>query len=110
MAKHLDHGFERRISMGDTSEKGEQVEALLETPNLAEALESERFKQFLDHVPFAVAVSELHPSERLTYANLQFERLTGTSAANVQGRAWNALPIKVASTGDGRELGTAVLS
>lgn len=96
--------------MGDKSEKGEQVEALLETPNLAEALESERFKQFLDHVPFAVAVSELLPSERLTYANLQFERLTGTSAANVQGRPWNALPIKVASTGDGKELGTAVLS
>jgi two-component sensor histidine kinase len=92
------------------SDDSDQVEALLDTPNLADALESDRFKQFLDHVPFAVAVSELHPSERLTYANLEFERLTGTSAAKVQGRAWNALPIKVASTADGRELGTAVLS
>src|SRR5688572_24183314 len=96
--------------MGDKSEQGEQVEALLDTPNLAEALESERFKQFLDHVPFAVAVSELHPSERLTYANLEFERITGTSAATVQGRPWNALPIKIASTDDGFELGAAVLS
>ena len=88
----------------------EQVEALLETPDLANALGSERFKQFLDHAPFAVAVSELLPSERLTYANLEFERLTGTSAANVQGRAWNALPIKAASVDDGGDLASAVLS
>ena len=38
-----------------------QVEQLLEIPNLADALESDRFKQFLDHIPFAVAVSELQP-------------------------------------------------
>ncbi|MEO7223931.1 MAG: histidine kinase dimerization/phosphoacceptor domain -containing protein [Devosia sp.] len=88
----------------------DQVEALLETSNLADALESERFKQFLDHVPFAVAVSELHPSERLTYANLEFERLTGTSAALVEGRPWNALPIKLVSTSDGSDLSTGLLS
>ena len=96
--------------MSADENEAEQVEALFETPNLADALESERFKQFLDHVPFAVAVSELHPSERLTYANLEFERITGTSAAAVQGRPWNALPIKIASTEDGFELGAAVLS
>lgn len=95
--------------MSSNKEQGDQVETLLETPNLADALESERFKQFLDHVPFAVAVSELHPSERLTYANLEFERLTGTSAAEVQGRPWNSLPIKAASTDDGSDLGSAVL-
>jgi two-component sensor histidine kinase len=88
----------------------DQVEALLETPNLADALESERFKQFLDHVPFAVAVSELHPSERLTYANLEFERLTGTSVALVEGRPWNALPVKLVSTDDGSDLSAGLLS
>jgi two-component sensor histidine kinase len=96
--------------MGDNRDKDGQIEALLETPNLADALESKRFKQFLDHVPFAVAVSELHPSERLTYANLEFERLTGTSGATVQGRPWNALPISVASAADGTDLGAALLS
>jgi two-component sensor histidine kinase len=96
--------------MANHEKEAEQVEALFETPNLADALESERFKQFLDHVPFAVAVSELHPSERLTYANLEFERITGTSAATVQGRPWNALPIKIASTADGFDLGAAVLA
>lgn len=95
--------------MAADEKEAEQVEALFETPNLADALESERFKQFLDHVPFAVAVSELHPSEHLTYANLEFERITGISAATVQGRAWNALPIKIASTEAGSDLGAAVL-
>jgi PAS domain-containing protein len=92
----------------DDQEAAAQVEALLDTPNLANALESERFKQFLDHVPFAVAVSELHPSERLIYANLEFERLTGISGANVEGRSWNALPLKMSATEADRELAEAV--
>jgi PAS domain S-box-containing protein len=95
--------------MADDTDDAAKVEALLDTPNLANALESERFKQFLDHVPFAVAVSELHPSERLIYANLEFERLTGASAAEVQGRPWNALPLKVSATEDlDRDLREAV--
>lgn len=88
----------------------DQVEELLETPRLADALESERFRQFLDHVPFAVAVSELNPSERLTYANLEFERLTGRSAANVEGRPWNSLAIKATASDGGEDLGAAVMS
>jgi PAS domain len=59
------------------SDKAKQVEQLLDVPNLADALESDRFKQFLDHIPFAVAVSELRPSERIIYANIEFQRLTG---------------------------------
>jgi two-component sensor histidine kinase len=90
------------------NEDAAKVEQLLDTPNLADAIESDRFKQFLDHVPFAVAVSELLPSERLTYANLEFERLTGTSVSEVQGRPWNALPLDVAATDDGRQLADAV--
>ena len=54
------------------SKDAKQVEQLLDTPRLADALESDRFRQFLDHVPFAVAVSELHPSEAIIYANLEF--------------------------------------
>lgn len=91
-----------------TGDSGEKVEALLETPNLAEALESDRFKQFLDHVPVAIAVSELHPSEIVTYANLEFERLTGQPAAEIVGRSWRALPGVAASVGDDRLLRDAV--
>ncbi len=85
-----------------------QVEELLATPGLAEALESDRFKQFLDHVPVAIAVAELRPSEAITYCNLEFERLTGQSAAVLQGQDWTVLPGVAAVAGDETLLGDAV--
>jgi len=36
--------------------------ALLGTPDLIEVTADDRFKQFLDNVPIAIAVSEVHPS------------------------------------------------
>ena len=87
-----------------TGDDAERVESLLETANLAEALGSDRFKQFLDHVPVAVAVSELHPSETVTYANLEFERLTGQPVSDVEGKSWRALPGVSASPDDDRML------
>ena len=39
------------------------VEEFLGSPDLVVALESDRFKQFLDQVPIAVAVSQLNPTE-----------------------------------------------
>jgi hypothetical protein len=41
------------------------VDQLLDTPDLADVLESDRFKQFLDQVPVAIAVSVLEPAERV---------------------------------------------
>jgi two-component sensor histidine kinase len=83
-------------------------EHLHETPNLADALESSRFKQFLDHVPFAVIVAELRPSERITYANLEFERLTAQSVRVLEGKTWSALPLDAAAAESGRQLREAV--
>lgn len=95
--------------MSDPSDEApEQVEHLLGTPHLADAIESDRFKQFLDHVPIAVAVSELHPSEAITYANLEFERLTGRSVAELVGRSWRTLPGIATARGDDRLLSEAV--
>lgn len=84
------------------------VEQLLDTPGLADALESDRFKQFLDHVPIAIAVSELRPSELITYANLEFERLTGQPAADLEGRSWQTLPGIASAYDDNRRLSDAV--
>jgi PAS domain S-box-containing protein len=81
---------------------------LHETPHLGTALESDRFRQFLDHVPFAVAVSDLHPVEHITYANLEFERLTGSTAAEMQGKPWNRLPRSARTNDGGTELRDAV--
>ena len=67
------------------------VEKLLDTPDLADALGSEQFKQLLDHVPVGVAVAELAPTERVVYANPEFERLTGVPLAEIDGRGWEIL-------------------
>jgi two-component sensor histidine kinase len=86
----------------------DQIGEIMATADLAEALASDRFKQFLDHVPVAIAVSELHPSESITYANLEFERLTGLAPAVVVGKNWRLLPGVATADGDNTRLATAV--
>jgi two-component sensor histidine kinase len=93
--------------MGDESD-AERVADLVQSPGLADALESDRFKQFLDHMPVAIAVSELRPSEAITYANLEFERLTGRHADELQGKDWQLLPGIAAAIGDDERLSHAV--
>src|SRR5690349_6108178 len=99
------------MTSSERSEPGEAHEPkqLLETPQLADALENDRFKRFLDHIPFAVAVAELHPSEHVTYANIEFERLTGKSAADVEGASWECLSHCVALEEGGVALSNAVI-
>jgi len=80
-----------------SNELADSVEHLLDTPGLAVALESDRFKQFLDQIPIAVAVSELHPVERVVYTNLEFERLSGQLNTTVLGAGWDALPGQAAT-------------
>lgn len=84
------------------------ADEILETPHLADALESDRFKQFLDHIPVAVAVAELRPSECITYANLEFERLTGQPAADLQGQPWDTLAAISAVAGEEARLSDAI--
>jgi two-component sensor histidine kinase len=92
----------------DESKDSEGVEQLLATPGLANALESDRFKQFLDHVPVAIAVSDVGPSEAIFYCNLEFERLIGQAAAKIEGSDWKVLPGVAALQGDDTLLGDAV--
>jgi PAS domain S-box-containing protein len=84
------------------------TEGILDDTDLASALDSDRFKRFLDHVPVAVAVAELQPSERITYANLEFERLTGRAASEIEGRSWDRITAVAAAGNDMRELGEAI--
>jgi PAS domain S-box-containing protein len=58
----------------------------------ATVLGPDRFRQFLDHVPFAIAVAELSPVEQIIYVNIEFERLTGQVTQVLQGRSWSAVP------------------
>ncbi|HWF00997.1 MAG TPA: histidine kinase dimerization/phosphoacceptor domain -containing protein [Caulobacteraceae bacterium] len=91
-----------------TGDAEDKVADLLDTPQLADALESERFKDFLDHIPIAVAVAELQPRERIVYVNLEFERLTGRGAGQVEGQPWTFLPGEGAGPDDHRRLGDAI--
>ncbi len=91
------------------SEPNPPQEQLLETPQLADALESDRFKRFLDHIPFAVVVAELQPSEHVTYANIEFERLTGKLPADVEGGGWECLDHCVSIAEDDLLLSKAVI-
>ena len=77
--------------MTSVSENPDAVEQLLDTPDLATALESEQFKKFLDQVPIAIAVSDLSGSERVVYANPEFEKLSGLEAAKLTRENWGAL-------------------
>ncbi|WP_207801751.1 sensor histidine kinase [Phenylobacterium hankyongense] len=84
------------------------VEQFLDSPDLADALGSDRFKQFLDQVPVAIAVSELHPSERIVYGNVQFERLTGQPTSDILGQRWERLPGAAVDPQQPRPMGEAV--
>jgi len=91
------------------TENGEQVDQLLNTPDLASVLESDGFRQFLDQVPIAIAVSELHPMERIVYANVEFERLSGQTGADLEGQSWRALLGRSANADDDGALSDAIV-
>ena len=86
----------------------EQVIEMLGTPDLADALESERFRHFLDQIPLAIAVSELKDSERIVYANPQFEKLAGVTAAEIDGKHWTVLDNRFEMEQADRHLGSAI--
>ena len=90
-------------------DKGEQVENLLATPDLAGALESEQFRHFLDQIPIAIIVSELKSSERIVYANPEFERLSGKTAAELEGKSWTVLQGQATGDNAERSLAAAIV-
>ncbi len=56
---------------------------------MAKVAESEEFKRFLDHVPIAIVIAE--ERQRIVYANLAFEALTGQPVADIDGQSWSIL-------------------
>jgi len=94
--------------MSATDTEVEQVENLLATPELADALESEQFRRFLDQIPIAIVVSEMGPPERIVYANPQFEKVSGQSTAQVVRKSWDA--VRGAPEGGERSLGAMIVA
>src|SRR5437868_13526058 len=108
------HGRGRRprecngLNMTEKNEKVEQVEKLLAAPDLADALESEQFRRFLDQVPIAIIVSEMGAKERIVYVNPEFERVCGQIAAGLEGKPWSVLESRSTDPTSSLELGRAI--
>src|SRR3954452_19915868 len=96
--------------MNNSDNQAEQAEALLDTPDLAEVLDGEQFKQFLDHVPIAIAVSCLKPTERISYVNPEFERLTGVAEARVEGKGWDVAAGSGVGMAEAQDFAAAIVS
>src|SRR5581483_5719688 len=96
-------------SMTDRDDKPEQVGAILTTPDLAGALESEQFRRFLDQVPIAMVVSDVRGRERIVYANPEFEKVSGQAAAPLEGKDWSALVGHDEAKGPDRTLAAAIV-
>jgi PAS domain S-box-containing protein len=80
------------INEGDTPAQPEQINELFESTDLKQALDTEEFRVFLDHIPIAIAVSKhVHGDQRIIYANLCCENLTGQSCADLIGKSWSCL-------------------
>jgi PAS domain S-box-containing protein len=103
-------GDDQGIAKASSEDAAQQVDELLSSAELAEALESEHFKRFLDQLPVAIIVAKLVGSEeKIVYANLAFESLTGQGPAAVAGQKWSVLDSYRLDDNAELRLGTAVL-
>ncbi len=94
--------------MTDREDKADQVDALVTSPDLAGALESEQFRRFLDQVPIAIVVSDITGRERIVYANPEFEKVSGRAGEALVGKVWSDLPGHDEAD-KGRALGAAIV-
>ena len=69
-----------------------QVNDLFDSLELTQAIETEEFRAFLDHIPIAIVVSKLvRGDQRIVYANKAYEVLTGETCDEVRGKGWSVL-------------------
>jgi PAS domain S-box-containing protein len=95
--------------MAKNNDQSEQMESVLATPDLADALESEQFRRFLDQIPIAIVVSEMKDGERIVYANPEFEKRSGQAAADVVGHDWTVLNGNADQAGATVTIGKAIV-
>jgi PAS domain S-box-containing protein len=68
------------------------VNDLFDSLEMTQAIESEEFRIFLDHIPIAIIVSRLvRGDQRIVYANKAYEALTGQICQEILGRGWSIL-------------------
>src|ERR1700684_535597 len=97
------------MSADDGIPSSQRVDQLLGSSKLALAIESDRYKHLLDHVPVAVAVSRGSGEEQhVVYINKAFENLMSMSAADAEGQSWTCLDGFRSEDGPTGTLGEAI--
>ena len=80
------------MSADDSNPSSQQVDQLLASSKLAQAIENDKYKHLLDHVPVAVAVSRgSGDQQQVVYINKAFEHLMSMAAADVESQSWTCL-------------------
>jgi two-component sensor histidine kinase len=80
------------MSADDGLPSSQQVDQILGSSKLAVALENDKYKHLLDHVPVAVAVSRGSGAEqRVVYVNKAFEGLMSMASIDMEGQSWTCL-------------------
>jgi two-component sensor histidine kinase len=80
------------MSADDNLPSSQQVDQILGSSKLALAIENDKHKHLLDHVPVALAVSRGSPvDQRVVYANKAFEILMSLAPSDVEGQSWTCL-------------------
>src|SRR6201991_4602578 len=80
------------MSGDDGVPSSQQVDQLLGSSKLAQAIENDKYKHLLDHAPVAVAVSRgSGDQQHVVYINKAFEHLMSMAAADVEGQSWTCL-------------------
>ena len=97
------------MSAHDSIPPSQQVDRLLGSSKLAQAIESDKYKHLLDHAPVAVAVSRgTRDSQHVVYINKSFEDLMSVAAADVEGQSWTCLDGFLNEDDPSQKLGHAI--
>jgi two-component sensor histidine kinase len=80
------------MSVDNGIPSSQQIDQILGSSKLAQAIENDKYKHLLDHAPVAVAVSRgTRDKQHVVYINRSFEALMSMVAADVEGQSWTCL-------------------
>jgi two-component sensor histidine kinase len=97
------------MSGDDGLPSSQQVGQILGSSKLALAIENDKYKHLLDHVPVAVAVSRGSGAEQqVAYINKAFEILMAMTSADIEGQSWASLDGFLNEDDQSQTLGEAI--
>ena len=97
------------MSANEATPPTDGVDQILSSSKLALAIENDKYKHLLDHVPVAVAVSRGHGAEQsVAYVNRAFEQLMLIAHGDIEGQDWTCLDGYLNEDTPGQTLGEAI--